>query len=84
LKNSLSVQELKIRVNRQKDKNSVSFSAPKPLSPEIIMAEKELSSRLQTPVSIQAGEKGGKITIHFYSPEELNQILKSINNSNNE
>ncbi len=80
LKNNLSVQELKMRVNQRKEKNPAAKPA-QGLSPEIIMAEKELSSRLQTPVSIQTGDKGGKITIHFYSPEELNQILNSINNN---
>ncbi len=82
LKNNLSVQELKFRVSRQKEKNQADKPA-QGLPPEIIMAEKELSSRLQAPVSIQAGDKGGKITIHFYSQEELSQILNSLGNSQN-
>ncbi|MCL5733147.1 MAG: ParB/RepB/Spo0J family partition protein [Patescibacteria group bacterium] len=79
LRDNFSVQELKRKVNEHRQKSD----SPKEetgLPPEILMMEKELSSRLKTPVSIQSGDKGGKITIHFYSPEELAQILNSLGN----
>ena len=78
IKNNLPVSELKKKVNlrqnkRQKEKNA-----------ELIMAERELSKRLQAPVSVELTSNGGKITIHFYSVEELNKILNLVPNDNEE
>ncbi len=48
------------------------------LSPEFITLEEQLSAELGTPVKIAQSEMGGKITILFYSPEELKNILQRL------
>ena len=48
------------------------------LTPELKMIEEKLSSELGTPVKIEKGEKTGRITITFYSEEELENILRKI------
>lgn len=46
--------------------------------PETVALEKELSERLRTRVRIEKKEKGGKITIDFFSPEDLDHICSSL------
>jgi ribosomal protein L12E/L44/L45/RPP1/RPP2 len=43
--------------------------------PEIIEFEQKLSETFGTRVSIEQKQKGGKITIDFFSPEDLKTIL---------
>lgn len=45
------------------------------VSPEIKQFEEKLAAELGTPVSIRSAGGSGKITIEFYSPEELEQII---------
>lgn len=46
-----------------------------PVAKEI---EEQLRGKLGTRVTLKHGEKGGTLTIHYYSDEELTQILKVI------
>lgn len=46
-----------------------------PMTKEI---EEQLRGKLGTRVTLNHGEKGGTLTIHYYSDEELTQILKVI------
>jgi ParB family chromosome partitioning protein len=49
---------------------------PKPESvPEIKALEERLRSSLGTKVNLKHGRKGGTITIHYYSDEELEGLL---------
>lgn len=48
------------------------------LPPEMRVMQEELSSSLGAPVQIQKGAANGKITITFYSQEELENILKKL------
>ncbi len=48
------------------------------LAPELAAKEEWLTEQLGTKVKIQSRGKGGKITIEFYSSEELNGILGKI------
>lgn len=48
------------------------------LPPEMRALQEELSSSLGAPVQIQKGAANGKITITFYSQEELENILKKL------
>lgn len=50
----------------------------KVLDPQIQAMEQELSGTLGTRVRIEKGEKGGKISIDFFSEEELGSILEAI------
>ena len=48
---------------------------PKPVVvPEVAELEERLRSSLGTKVTVRSGHKGGTLTIHFYSEEELNAL----------
>jgi len=47
---------------------------PEPI-PEIIAIEERLRSSLGTKVNLKHGRNGGTITIHYYSNEELDELL---------
>jgi ParB family chromosome partitioning protein len=42
--------------------------------------EERLQKRLGTKVMIQKGKRGGKIVIHYFSPQELDGILETLLN----
>ncbi len=49
---------------------------PKPaLSPEIKAIQERLQARLGTRVTLRHGRRGGSLTIHYYSDEELDSLL---------
>ncbi len=48
------------------------------LSPELVLLERELASKLGAPVKIEKHGETGKITIRYYSDEELNSILERL------
>ena len=48
------------------------------LSPEMIEIEDRMRSVLGTKVSLHPGQKGGSITIHYFSDEELNRLIDQI------
>ncbi len=52
---------------------------PKPVpAPEVTELEERLRTSLGTKVSLRAGRKGGTITIHYYSDEELDALLERL------
>jgi len=78
--NSLTTRELKQKVEFVKSGNSLAPNALKPeLPPELKMFQERLSSHLGAPVEIKpsgnAALGSGRITITFYSDEELKNIL---------
>lgn len=73
----MTTRELKERVHVLK-KDSHAPAAAHHLPPELKMLQDKLSSELGAPVNIQGGSPptgGGKITISFYSEEELRNLL---------
>jgi ParB family chromosome partitioning protein len=55
--------------------------APKPKpapSPEVIEIEDQLQASLGTKVKLKHGKKGGTITIHYYSNEELDALIEKL------
>ncbi len=53
--------------------------SPQPLmSAELNDLQRQFTERLGTKVQIEAGSKGGKIVIHYYSDEELQQLVNTI------
>ncbi|MBC8497087.1 MAG: ParB/RepB/Spo0J family partition protein [Anaerolineales bacterium] len=49
---------------------------PKPgRAPEIVALEKRLQFALGTKVTMKHGQKGGTITVHYYSDEELDSLI---------
>lgn len=51
---------------------------PKPPDPEIEALEERLRTTLGTRVTLRHGKKGGSLTIHYYSDEELNALVAQI------
>lgn len=48
-------------------------------SPDLVNLERELSERLGTRVRIEKKEQGGKMTIDFFSPEDLAHLCMKLN-----
>lgn len=50
------------------------------VDPEFVVLEEELEEVLNARVQIERRDSGGRITINFYSPDELHNIIETINN----
>jgi ParB family transcriptional regulator, chromosome partitioning protein len=77
IKNELNVrktEELVRRLNGEKPP----VLPRQPLPPEIRALEEKLRNQLGTKVNLTYGKKGGTLTIHYYSDEELNDIISHI------
>jgi ParB family chromosome partitioning protein len=48
----------------------------KPIAPEIKALEERLRDQLGTRVTLRHGNKGGSLTLHYYSSEELDTLLE--------
>lgn len=76
MESSLSVREIRSRIKGgggEKKERGVK------VSPEVIALKEQLEEFLGTKVDVMtSGEKGGKITINFYSPEEFEGLLRKI------
>ncbi|MEK7635556.1 MAG: ParB/RepB/Spo0J family partition protein [Patescibacteria group bacterium] len=84
IKNNLSVRELRgrIKVMASGAKPSETASKPAATNPEIFHFQEQLTELLGAPVKIDpptGGDKGGKIVISFYSPEEIQGIIQKLN-----
>ena len=81
LKNNFSVRDLRARIQQTKEKTpAVPFLPP---DPELQYAEEQLREALGTKVRVQKEGQGGKLTISFYSPEELQLIIDKLVKSKN-
>ena len=49
-------------------------------APEVAALEERLRSSLGTKVTVRSGRKGGTVTIHYYSDEELDALMKRLLN----
>lgn len=90
LKNSMSVRDLKARI--QKIRGDIPSTAPAEAAalestaadPEAAMAQKELEEFLGAKVKVERAGASGKITITFYSPEEMQGIVNKLLEKNPE
>lgn len=73
-KSGMSVRELEKTV--YSDKSSRKAKTPRERSAQIISIEESLKRKLATRVTITRKRKGGKITIEYYSTDELNRLLE--------
>ena len=74
IKDKLSVRELEKIVYSSKPKSKISNSKERPA--QIVALEDSLKRKLATKVTIAHKRKGGKITIEYYSDDELNRLLE--------
>ncbi len=80
--NNLSVRELRNRIQAKKEK--VLPAAVLQADPETEQLEEQLREVLGTKVKLQKEGAGGKLTINFYSPEELQGIIDKLVKSKEE
>ncbi len=85
LRNNLSVRELKTKIERNKQQQrqqTAEAAAPEPAvaaaNPELDQIKKDLETALGTPVKLEQDGATGKLTITFYSPEELRGIVQKL------
>jgi ParB family transcriptional regulator, chromosome partitioning protein len=75
---TVMAQELNVRQTEElvrKLSGSQAEKKPRPLpAPEVAELEERLRSSLGTKVTLRAGRKGGTLTIHYYSNEELDAL----------
>ncbi len=77
LKNELSVRQTEVLVRRLSGaREAKTAQSPKP--PEILDLEQRLQSSLGTRVNLRKGHRGGTITIHYYSDEELEALIERL------
>ena len=77
LKNGLNVRQTEELVRKLSGNISekTTKTNPTPKSPEVKSMESRLRDTFGTKVTINHGKKGGTIVIHYYSDEELNNLL---------
>lgn len=80
IRNNLSVRELKSRIDKVKQEKAQ--PAPEILNygvnPELLRVQQDLEAALGTKVKLEQDGATGKLTIAFYSPEELMNIVQRI------
>lgn len=77
LKNDLNVRQTEELVRKIGGEKPKKEAAPSP-DPATIEIEERLRQRLRTRVTLNQKKKGGTLTIHYYSSEELETILDLI------
>ena len=77
LKHDLNVRQTEELVRKLSGEKPVKHPAPTP-NPEIKALEESLRQHLGTRVTLNQKRKGGTLTIHYYSAEELDTILNLI------
>ncbi len=82
LNNNLTVREVNLKVRQLKGKpvpedakDGPTIPSAKAVDPELLTLKEELEVALGAPVELKSEGEGGKLTINFYSKEELEGIL---------
>lgn len=78
VKNELNVRQTEELVRKLSGIKPKTESVKATKSPEVRALEEELRSCLGTKVSLNPSGKGGSITIHYYSEEELEALIKQL------
>jgi ParB family chromosome partitioning protein len=71
----LNVRQVESKVRELTSRRSMDAAAP---DPQLMALETQLRSTLGTQVKIQRQGRGGRITIEFFSEEELNDLIKKM------
>lgn len=81
LRSNLSVRELRSRVKKITEGGALAEETAPPetlINPELAAAQKTLEEILGAKVKVENSPAGGKLTISFYSPEELRNIVERL------
>lgn len=77
LRQNLSVRQTEDLVRRLSGEKIERLPKPLP-NPEILALEERLRNHLGTKVTLRHGKKGGTLVIHYYSEEELDNLVNRI------
>lgn len=75
--NALNVRQTEELIRKLKGKRPAK-KAPQKLPAEIESLQGELRDALGTKVTLQHGPKGGRVTLYYYSDEELNHLVERL------
>lgn len=75
----MTVRQVEEKVRELLDRPKIIRAPRGPSDPELAALESELRGKLGTKVRVQKSGDSGKITIEFFSAEELNSFLDKIN-----
>lgn len=78
VRNELNVRQTEELVRKLSGIKPKTEPKKNPKSPEVRALEEELRSGLGTKVSLKPSGKGGTLTIHYYSAEELDALVDQI------
>lgn len=78
LNQELNVRQTEALVRRLAGKRRRKRRSSPRLSPEEKALESELRDALGTKVKLRRSDKGGTLTLHFYSDEELNSLIERL------
>ena len=78
IRNNTSVRELKGKIDYYKASKHQAAVQASTADPQMISLEKELEEALGTKVKLEKSGETGKLTIAFYSPEELNTLIQKL------
>ena len=78
VKNGYSVRQLEALVKSLGERKPAKKKASSALTPELHEAEERFRTRLGTKVKISGSEKRGKITIEYYSKEDLLRVYDTL------
>ncbi len=73
LEQGMNVRQVELKVRELSMRRQMDAAAP---DPKLMALETELRGKLGTQVKIQRQGRGGKITIDFFSDEELDEIIR--------
>ncbi len=78
LAQGLSVRQTEALVRKLQGRLPSSAAAPAAPDPAVQQLEARLQAHLGTRVKVQTGPRGGRITLYFYSDEELDALLQRL------
>ncbi len=79
MRDNMTVRQVEDLVREMMDRPRVVRAPRTPSDPEVAALESTLRGKLGTKVKVQKSGESGRITIEFYSAEELNSFLDKMN-----
>jgi len=79
IKEDMTVRAVEDKIREMLDRPKLVRAPRVPLDPEVAALESELRGKLGTKVKVQKSGESGKITIEFFSQEELNNFMNKVN-----
>jgi len=78
VRNGLNVRQTEELVRKYAGIRQPVPKTEKTITPELLEIEDRMRATLGTKVSLRPGQKGGSITIYYYSDEELNRLIDQL------